>query len=180
MLRGKHQIQFRRRRSWVQNQLNISNAYEGNGIFNFSGIYSASGPNGGTAVGDPHLDFLMGTQNSFQQSKEEQNANRGPIPSLYVQDTYRATNRLTLVAVACVGVPQYMPVGVFGNCGTIFDMAGFLDNETEALSTKNAPAGTFYYGDVQQVFHDTRSPRTPPGSSLQMSGYRWIRSAPAF
>ncbi len=29
-----------------------------------------------------------------------------------------------------------------------------------------------------QVFHDS-SPRTPPGSSLQMSGYRWIRSAPA-
>ncbi len=142
MLRGKHQINFGG--GWVQNQLNISNAYEANGIFNFSGIYSASGPNGGTAVGDPNLDFLMGTQNSFQQSKEEQNANRGPIPSLYVQDTYRATNRLTLVA-GLRWCPQYMPVDVF-NRGTIFDMAGFLDNETSTIY-KNAPAGTFYYGD---------------------------------
>ncbi len=53
-LKGNHQIVFGG--EWVQNQLNISNAYESNGIFNFSGIYSAGGPNGGTVVGDPNLD----------------------------------------------------------------------------------------------------------------------------
>ncbi len=143
MLRGKHQIVFGG--AWIQNQLNISNAYEANGIFNFSGIYSASGPNGGTAVGDPNLDFLMGAQNSFQQSKEQQNANRAPIPSLYVQDTYRANNQLTLVA----GVrwcPQFMPIDYF-NRGTIFNMAAFLANQVSTVYP-NAPAGTLYYGDA--------------------------------
>jgi hypothetical protein len=143
MLHGKHQIVFGG--AWIQNQLNIFNAYEANGIFNFSGIYSASGPNGGTAVGDPNLDFLMGAQNSFQQSKEQQNANRAPIPSLYIQDTYRATNQLTLVA----GVrwcPQFMPIDHF-NRGTVFNMAAFLANQVSTVYP-NAPAGTFYYGDA--------------------------------
>jgi len=87
----------------------------------------------------------MGAQNSFQQSKEEQNANRGPIPSLYVQDTYRATTQLTLVA----GVrwcPQYMPIDYF-NRGTIFNMTAFLANEGSTIYP-NAPAGTFYYKDA--------------------------------
>jgi len=82
---GKHQIGFGG--EWVQNQLNIGNAYEGNGIFTFNGEYSGSGPNGGTVIGDQTLDFLMGTlgiSSPFQQSKQQQNALRGPIPSLYV------------------------------------------------------------------------------------------------
>ena len=40
---------------WVQNELNIGNVYEGNGIFTFSGEYSGSGPNGGTTIGDQNL-----------------------------------------------------------------------------------------------------------------------------
>ena len=95
---GKHQIAFGG--EWVQNQLNIGNVYEGNGIFTFNGEYSGSGPKGGSTIGDQNLDFLMGTLGSstpFQQSKKQQNALRGPIPSLYIQDTYHATPRLTLV-----------------------------------------------------------------------------------
>ena len=97
-VRGKHQIGFGG--EWVQNQLNIGNAYEGNGIFTFNGEYSGSGPKGGSTIGDQNLDFLMGTLGSsspFQQSKQQQNALRGPIPSLYVQDTYHANHQLTLV-----------------------------------------------------------------------------------
>jgi Carboxypeptidase regulatory-like domain len=142
MLLGKHQLVFGGQ--WVQNQLNISNAYESNGIFNFSGIYSANGPNGGTAVGDPNLDYLMGTQNSFQQSKEEQNALRAPIPSLYVQDTYHANKQLTLIA-GLRWSPEFMPVDVF-NRGTIFSMSAFLANQVSSIYP-NAPAGTLYYGD---------------------------------
>ena len=97
-VRGKHQIMFGG--EWVQNQLNIGNAYEGNGIFTFNGEYSGSGPKGGSTIGDQNLDFLMGTLGSstpFQQSKKQQNALRGPIPSLYVQDTFHANHQLTLV-----------------------------------------------------------------------------------
>jgi len=48
---GKHQIGFGG--EWVQNQLNIGNAYESNGIFTFNGEYSGSGPAGGSVIGDP-------------------------------------------------------------------------------------------------------------------------------
>ncbi len=58
MIHGKHQFVFGGQ--WVQNQLNISNAYESNGTFTFTGVYSGNGPNGGTATGDPELDFLQG------------------------------------------------------------------------------------------------------------------------
>ncbi len=58
-VKGKHQIAFGG--EWVQNQLNIGNAYEGNGIFTFNGEYSGSGPKGGSTIGDQNLDFLMGT-----------------------------------------------------------------------------------------------------------------------
>ena len=142
MLRGKHQIVFGG--EWVQNQLNISNAYESNGVFNFSGIYSASGPNGGTAVGDPNLDFLMGGQNSFQQSKMQQNALRGPVPSLYVQDTYHANKQLTMLA-GLRWSPNFMPVDYF-NRGLVFNMAAFLANQHSSIYP-NAPAGALFYGD---------------------------------
>src|SRR6202041_1130990 len=110
MLRGKHQIVFGGQ--WVQNQLNISNAYESNGTFTFTGVFSGNGPNGGTATGDPELDFLQGALQAFQQSKFQQNALRGPIPSLYIQDTYRASPRLTLTG-GLRRAPNYMPVDVF-------------------------------------------------------------------
>jgi hypothetical protein len=142
MLRGKHQIVFGGQ--WVQNQLNISNAYQSNGTFTFDGRYSLNGRNGGTAGGDPNLDLLMGAMSAFQQSKFQQNALRGPIPSLYAQDTYHATTRLTITG-GLRWSPQFMPVDYF-NRGTVFSMAAFLANTASGIYS-NAPAGTFYYGD---------------------------------
>jgi len=142
MLRGKHQIVFGGQ--WVQNQLNIGNIYESNGTFTFDGRYGLAGPNGGSAGGDPLLDLLNGAMSAFQQSKQQQNALRAPIPSLYVQDTWHATPRLTLVG-GLRWAPEFLPVDVF-NRGTIFDMSAFLANKVSSVYP-NAPAGTFYYGD---------------------------------
>jgi hypothetical protein len=149
MLVGKHQLVFGG--EYARNQLNIANAYETNGVFSFSGIYSANGPNGGTAVGDPNLDFLMGTQNSFQQSKQQQNALRGPIPSLYFQDTYHASTRLTLVA-GLRWSPNFMPYDYFHR-GVEFSNSAFLANQHSTVYP-NAPAGALYYGDpgVSKIF----------------------------
>jgi hypothetical protein len=147
-VRGKHQIAFGG--EWVQNQLNIGNVYEGNGIFTFNGEYSGSGPNGGSTIGDQNLDFLMGTLGAsgtgvpFQQSKEQQNALRGPIPSLYIQDTYHITPRLTLVGGLRWG-PNFMPVDYF-NRGVEFNMADFVAGTVSSVYP-NAPAGILYYGD---------------------------------
>src|SRR5438067_12722024 len=86
----------------------------------------------------------MRTMSAFQQSKFQQNALRGPIPSLYGQDTYHATKRLTLIT-GLRWSPEFLPVDAF-NRGTIFDMAGFLANKVSTVYP-NAPAGTFFYGD---------------------------------
>ncbi len=139
---GKHQVVFGG--EWVQNQLNIGNGYESNGVFSFNGQYSANGPNGGQKIGDQNLDFLRGTMSAFQQSKQQQNALRGPIPSLYGQDTYHATRRLTLVAGLRWG-PNFMPVDYF-NRGSVFNMSDFLSN-TVSTVYPNAPAGVLFYGD---------------------------------
>jgi hypothetical protein len=139
---GKHQIVFGG--EWVQNELNIGNAYESNGVFSFTGEYSGSGPNGGSVIGDQSLDFLWGTMSAYQQSKQQQNALRGPIPSLYGQDTYHATKRMTLVAGLRWG-PNFMPVDVF-NRGSIFSMADFQSNTVSSVYP-NAPAGILFYGD---------------------------------
>ncbi|MGD0295270.1 MAG: carboxypeptidase regulatory-like domain-containing protein [Terracidiphilus sp.] len=145
-VKGKHQIAFGG--EWVQNQLNIGNVYEGNGIFTFNGEYSGSGPAGGSTIGDQNLDFMWGTLGSaspFQQSKKQQNSLRGPIPSLYVQDTYHATSRLTLIAGLRYG-PNVMPHDYF-NRGVVFNRADFLANTSSSVYP-NAPAGALYYGDA--------------------------------
>ena len=142
MLRGKHQIVFGGQ--WVWNQLNISNAYESNGTFTFDGRYGLNGPNGTAAGGDPNLDLMMGAMSAFQQSKMQQNALRAPIPSLYVQDTFHATTRLTMTG-GIRWAPEFMPTDVF-NRGTIFSMSAFLANQVSSVYP-NAPAGTFFYGD---------------------------------
>lgn len=141
-VRGRHQMVFGG--EWVQNELNIGNAYESNGIFTFNGEYSGSGPAGGSIIGDQNLDFLQGTLSAFQQSKQQQNALRGPIPSLYAQDTYHATKRLTLVAGLRWG-PNFMPTDYF-NRGSTFSMPNFLSNTSSSVYP-NAPAGVLFYGD---------------------------------
>jgi hypothetical protein len=148
LIRGRHQIVFGG--EFVRNQLNIFNSYEENGNFAFGSTFSAYGPTGGQPkgapanTGDTTLDFLQGAQSSFQQSKAQQNALRGNIPSLYVQDTYHPSKRLTMVA----GIrwsPNYAPVDYF-NRGTAFSMSAFLANQTSSVYP-NAPAGALYYGD---------------------------------
>ena len=149
---GRHQFAFGG--GWVQNQLNIGNSYESNGVFTFNGQYSGSGPNGGNVIGDQNLDFLWGTLSAFQQSKQQQNALRGPIPSLYAQDTFHATRRLTLVA----GVrwsPNYMPYDYF-NRGSVFNMGDFLSN-TVSTVYPSAPAGILFHGDKGVPRSFTRS-----------------------
>ena len=141
-VRGRHQFSFGG--GWVQNQLNIGNQYETNGTFTFNGSYSGSGPKGGSTIGDQNLDFLQGTLSAFQQSKQQQNALRGPIPNLYAQDTFHASPRLTLTAGLRWG-PNVMPHDFF-NRGLEFNMANFVSNTVSSIYP-NAPAGILYYGD---------------------------------
>ena len=137
--RGKHQLIFGG--EWIHNQLNINNSYEGNGVFTVNGKYSSLNASG---AGDANLDFLQGALSAFQQSKAQQNALRGNIPDLYIQDTYHASARLTLIA-GLRWTPTYYPVDYF-NRGIEFNMQGFLQNAISSVYT-NAPPGVTFYGD---------------------------------
>lgn len=153
-VKGKHQ--FVMGGEYLRNQLNISNAYESNGKGTFEGFYSSNGPTGTGACkdskgapsqcspGDANLDFLSGAESSFEQSKQQQNALRAPIPSLYIQDTFHASSRVTLVG-GIRWVPEFYPYDYFGR-GSVFDYNAFLANKVSSVYT-NAPAGAFFYGD---------------------------------
>ena len=103
---GKNQLMFGG--VWISNQFNSGNVYEGNGVFNFNGEFSGSGPQGGKVIGDQNLDFLAGAMNIFQQSMEQGFALRGPFPGLYIQDVYTASPRLTLTG-GLRWTPNIMP-----------------------------------------------------------------------
>jgi hypothetical protein len=141
-IKGQHQLVFGG--EYVRVQFNEIAAYESNGVFTFNGQYSGSGPNGGGTLGDSNLDFLMGSMSSFAQSKQQQIFLRAPIPSMYVQDTYHANKRLTLVA-GLRWAPEFMPFE-HDNRGAAFDVASFQANKFSSVFP-NAPAGVFFYGD---------------------------------
>lgn len=164
-VKGQHQ--FVVGGEFLRIHFNENVGYQADGSFNFGGIWSANGPTGiinpayGTPCtsngqpvscsgGDSNLEFLWGalspsgTTPAFSQSKEQQLALRGNVPSLYVEDTYHATARLTIVG----GIrwsPEYMPVDYF-NRGSTFDYASFLAGIHSSVYP-NAPAGSFFYGD---------------------------------
>jgi hypothetical protein len=147
-MHGKHQISFGG--EFVRTQLNVSNVYEGDGFFTFSGNYSKFGPTGtksttNSGLGiDANLDFLTGSMSGFTQSKAQQNAMRQPIPSAYIQDTYHATSKLVLNA----GVrwdPEYVATDYF-NRGSVFNYDAFVAGTVSSVYT-NAPAGSFFHGD---------------------------------
>jgi hypothetical protein len=136
---GKHQLTFGG--GFVRNQLNVNNGYEANGDFTVNGTWSGNGN-----PGDANLDLLAGalSSNGFTQSLPQQNALRGPIPTLYVQDTFHASPHLTITA----GIrwePLYFPHDYFHR-GAEFNMAAFVANQHSTVYP-NAPAGVFYYGD---------------------------------
>lgn len=142
---GKHQIGFGG--EYTRSEFNENNLYQGNGAFNFSGIFSKTGPNGTSPGGtgeDANLDFLTGALGSFSQSASQLDALRAPIPSLYAMDTYHANKKLVIVG----GVrwnPEYFPTDKLGR-GSTFNMSDFLNN-VQSTTYTNAPAGSLFWGD---------------------------------
>ena len=132
-IHGKHQFVFGG--AFVRNQLNVNNGYQSNGNLTVNGSFSG---------GNGNLDLLEGALSNFNQSLPQQNALRGSIPTLYVQDTFHPTKQLTVTA-GIRWAPLYFPTDVFHR-GTVFDMTAFLANK-HSIVYPNAPAGTFYYGD---------------------------------
>jgi hypothetical protein len=145
-VRGKHQIGFGG--EFVRTQFNENNVYQGNGQFNFTGVFSQFGPAGVSTGGtgqNANLDFLTGAMNTFEQSSPQLDALRAPVPSLYIMDTYHATKRLVLTG-GLRWDPEFFPTDYFGR-GSTFSMSDFLANAHSTVYP-NAPAGSLFYGDA--------------------------------
>jgi hypothetical protein len=103
MIRGKHTIQ-----AGGQWELGLDNYYQTNiasGAFAFAGNWTSSAPGATDGSGFAFADFLLGlsqNQGTFVNQTEgsaqvpAQTAGKQAYRALYVDDTFRATNKLTL------------------------------------------------------------------------------------
>lgn len=148
-IHGAHHLAFGV--DYIRTQNNLLTGYLQNGSFSFNGV----------GTGDSMLDFLTGTMSGFSQSLPQQPAPRMTIPALYVQDTFHATEHLTINA----GVrwePLLWPQDVHHR-GSSFSMANFLNN-VHSVVYPNAPAGALYYGDpgiTKSFTHDRKAVFSP-------------------
>ena len=84
-IKGQHEISMGG--DLMKMQVDLINTFRQNGNFRFRGSsYS----------GDPRADFMLGTVDRFIQGGGEYAARRGTLGSLFLQDNYRASSRLTL------------------------------------------------------------------------------------
>lgn len=84
---GSHTLKF----GFDGRRYEVNNPYESfnNGVFSFGG-------SGNYSTGDPGADFLLGVPDSYQQSSGGYQNFRSYEYYMYVQDTWRVTNNLTL------------------------------------------------------------------------------------
>ena len=150
-IRGKHHFAFGV--DYIHTQDNTLTGFDENGTYAF---------NGGD-TGDGLADFLLGQYSGFSQSRPQEVAYRENIPSLYAQDTYKASKSLTITA----GVrwePSLWPADEFHR-GSIFNMTDFLNN-VHSSTFAAAPAGVFYHGDA--------------GVTNAFTNNHWMNFAPRF
>ena len=90
IIRGRHQMAFGV--NYIRYQLNFINQWNRNGAFTFNGSTAA----GAISTGDSLADLLTGTLMTLTQSNTLDWAARAPIFSLYAQDTFKLSDRITI------------------------------------------------------------------------------------
>ncbi|MBV9081837.1 MAG: TonB-dependent receptor, partial [Acidobacteriaceae bacterium] len=153
LIRGKHQIALGV--DIVRAQNNLRSDFNENGNFAFNGQFT----------GDPLADFLLGKMSDFQQSRAQVNVYRQTILGLYVQDSYKLSQRL-LINAGLRWEPMLFPQDYFGR-GESFSMSAFLANQHSKVYP-NAPAGVFFYGDpgVKKAFTNDKYKNFSPRLGL--------------
>ncbi|WP_238398391.1 TonB-dependent receptor [Edaphobacter sp. 12200R-103] len=155
---GKHQIAFGG--EIIRTGDNTRTGYLFNGSYNFNG----------TLTGEPLADFLTGQMSSFSQSRTQDTTYRQTTFSLYAQDTWHLTPRLT-VNYGVRWEPNLFQVDKFRR-GSTFDRAAF-DAGQHSTKYPNAPAGSFYYGDrgVSKSFTSNQMTNLSPRVSLTLDPF---------
>jgi hypothetical protein len=170
LIRGRHQIMFGA--NIIRTQFNGNNHYDLDGNYQFTQALTGSNL----------ADFMLGDLSAYSQSKPQLTANRQTNPGLYVQDTFRANDHMTITA-GLRWEPMLFPQDYFGR-GSTFNLADF-ENNVHSTVYPNAPAGMLYYGDpgIPKAFvHDdwkVFSPRLGFVFSPGKSGHDTIRAGGA-
>jgi hypothetical protein len=132
LIRGPHQIAFGVNASNMR-LASFSN-FQRNGNFTFNG----------QVTGNALADFMLGKPSSFTQNNGQIGAERLTTPSLYAQDNFRLSRRLTINA----GIrwdPYIAPSKTVPQV-SIFDI-GWYKAGVRSKVFSNAPPGTLFVGD---------------------------------
>ena len=131
-LRGDHQIGFGA--NYIHSLMNSISWTNNDGAFNFSA------QNTGAGLGD----YMLGRVNTFAQSDKDVFYFRANYVSLYLQDTWKATSRLTVNAG--LRWDPFIPLAWKDGQMVHFDQKWF-DQGIRSTVYKNAPIGVLYSGD---------------------------------
>jgi hypothetical protein len=115
-------------------QLDVTNNFRRFGAFSFSG----------DATGFAMADFLLGSVRSFSQTSGQFQNERNTLFSLYVQDDFHATPRLTLNLG--LRYDPYRPWNEIKGREEMFSPSAYQAGQVSTKYT-NAPPGLFFAGD---------------------------------
>lgn len=132
IIKGGHQLQFGA--NWIHYLDNVFGPLFGDGFFSFTG----------QTTGLPMADFLLGDAASFTQANLQFDDNRYNYIGLYAQDSWKATNRLT-VNLGLRWEPYFGGSLKTGEV-THFDPTLFAQGFHSSVYV-NAPAGLLFPGD---------------------------------
>lgn len=130
--RGRHSFGFGG--LYERDQLNMVNVLGEPGTFTFSG----------DTTGSALADFMLGQLRTFGQANGQHVKNRYWVLNIYAQDSFRATNRLTLT----YGI-RYEPSQVWHDLyhqNQVFYPANYVSGARSTVFP-NAPAGLLFSGD---------------------------------
>lgn len=144
IIRGKHEFAVGFNLIRVQN--NTISGFNENGTFTFNGtLTGATASPGCTNCGLPVADFMIGRMQDFFQSNPTPDDLRQWILSVYAQDTYHVSKRLTL-NFGLRWEPSFADPDKYGR-GTSFSLPAFVAGQVSKVYP-NAPAGLFFKGDA--------------------------------
>jgi hypothetical protein len=132
LIRGNHQIAFGV--NFIRIQNNTVSGFDENGAPNFNGQFTGLGM----------ADFLLGYMNDFQQTNATPDDLRQSILSVYAQDSYRVSKKIT-VNFGLRWEPTFPDPDKYRR-GDSFSMAGFFANQVSTVHPM-APPGLFFPGD---------------------------------
>src|SRR5439155_4254138 len=132
LVRGNHQLAFGA--SHIHDMMNYTSSTQAVGAFNFSGQF----------LGNALADLMLGRANTFTQSRITNQYYRQNFIAVYLQDTWKATTRLTVNA----GL-RFEPFSApydSGGKGAFYSRERF-DKGLKSEIFPNAPAGIYFQGE---------------------------------